>query len=59
MAGKDRTAYKSQVNTDLASASEITAAEVRAHLQEQLADNVVFSQEPQKKRDFIFWDVQK
>lgn len=42
MAGKDRTSYKSQVNTDFPSASNITAAQNRTHLQDELADNVEF-----------------
>lgn len=40
--GKDRTSYKSQVNTDLPSASNLTAAQFRTHLQDELADNIQF-----------------
>jgi hypothetical protein len=40
--GKNRTSYKSQVNTDYPSASLITAAQHRTHVQNELSDNIRF-----------------
>lgn len=40
--GKNRTSYQSQVSTDLPSGSGITAAELRAHLITELAENIRF-----------------